>query len=473
MLKITLSAKQRKKNMTARIKFVLLAAVFIGGFSSLSLELIVLRQLSGFVGSTAITTSVVIGIFLAFMSLGYYAGSEMKIALNSIRRTVARDFLLVAVMVILASSYILLDIYFGLLGAAGIRSNVIKTFIYSLAFLSVAPYLFGKITALLSRYLHRYNHNYTGKLMAVDTVGSVLGSILTTLAVMPFIGVNYTIVVVVVLTGAASVLLSRCAGYFWFAWAVLAAVLLNRASLLHELYDIVENNAVSTISILDTDNGQARAMVINGGNSSKISVDRKYWFGYVRYIQENFIETLPKDRKKDVLILGAGGFTMGEGDAFHNYTFLDIDRSLLKISEEKFLKHKLTPNKRFVVEDANQFLKDNAQKYDLIVLDTYSGMGIIPMDLITKEYFTRVKNNLKKGGIVVMNILTSPNFSDAFAVNLDNTIRSVFTHSLSRQVIGNFNAWGQQRANVIYVYYDIADEGGIYTADKNAVFYDM
>ena len=132
MLKITLSVKQRKKNMTARIKFVLLAAVFIGGFSSLSLELIVLRQLSGFVGSTAITTSVVIGIFLAFMSLGYYAGSEMKIALNSIRRTVARDFLLVAVMVILASSYILLDIYFGLLGAAGIRSNVIKTFIYSL-----------------------------------------------------------------------------------------------------------------------------------------------------------------------------------------------------------------------------------------------------------------------------------------------------------------------------------------------------
>lgn len=107
------------------------------------------------------------------------------------------------------------------------------------------------------------------------------------------------------------------------------------------------------------------------------------------------------------------------------------------------------------------------------MLDTYSGMGIIPMDLITKEYFTRVKNNLKKGGIVVMNILTSPNFSDAFAVNLDNTIRSVFTHSLSRQVIGNFNAWGQQRANVIYVYYDVADKGGIYTANKNAVFYDM
>lgn len=49
--------------MTRRLRFVLLLAIFIGGYASLSLELIVLRQLSGFVGSTAITVSVVIGIF--------------------------------------------------------------------------------------------------------------------------------------------------------------------------------------------------------------------------------------------------------------------------------------------------------------------------------------------------------------------------------------------------------------------------
>lgn len=32
----------------------------------------------------------------------------------------------------------------------------------------------------------------------------------------------------------------------------------------------------------------------------------------MKYIEENFIETLPKDRKMDVLILGAGGFTMSK-----------------------------------------------------------------------------------------------------------------------------------------------------------------
>lgn len=459
--------------MTNKIKFILLAAIFIGGYASLSLELIVLRQLSGFVGSTAITTSVVIGIFLAFMSWGYFAGSNLSVSKNSIRQTVSYDFITVAIMIILASSYILMDMYFGALSNFGIKSNVLKTFIYSLIFLSSAPYLFGKITALLSRYLHRYNRNCTGKIMAIDTIGSVLGSILTTLLIMPLLGVNHTIIVVVLSAIVASVLLSKKIRYYWLGLIIVSAVMLNRDKLLHDVYNIVENNAVSTISIFEMDDNQSRAMVINGGNSSKISDNKKLWFEYVRYVEDNFIETLPKDSVKDVLILGAGGFTMGDGDTVNNYTFLDIDKSLLKISEEQFLKKKLSANKKFVVEDANQFLKDSISKYDLIVLDTYSSMGIIPMDLITHEYFARVKNNLKEGGIVVMNILTSPNFSDAFAINLDNTIRSVFKDNLSRQVIGNFDAWKHQRSNVIYVYYNRPDTGRIYTANKNAVFYDM
>ena len=65
--------------MNRRLKAVLLA-VFIGGFSSLSLELIVIRQLSSFVGATAVTASIIIGIIMAFMSWGYYAGSIFPLA---------------------------------------------------------------------------------------------------------------------------------------------------------------------------------------------------------------------------------------------------------------------------------------------------------------------------------------------------------------------------------------------------------
>ena len=113
--------------MTRRLRFVLLLAIFIGGYASLSLELIVLRQLSGFVGSTAITASVVIGIFLAFMSWGYWRGAELPLSRDSVRAAVSHDFATVALMVVLASSYVLLDMYFGFMSAAGLKSNVLKT----------------------------------------------------------------------------------------------------------------------------------------------------------------------------------------------------------------------------------------------------------------------------------------------------------------------------------------------------------
>ena len=192
--------------MGFKFRFLLLFLIFAVGFSGLSLELIVLRQLSNFVGSGTIPTSIVIGVVLAFMSVGYYRGSVLKTADVSLRQMISRDFFLIAVkvLVLLSGSYLFVTIYFELMKSAGITSHIAQTFIYSLLFLSLSSYLFGKITSVVSRYLHHSDKNYTGRVMAVDTVGSVLGSLLTTLVLMPFIGVNQTIKLVVLLTLAAS-----------------------------------------------------------------------------------------------------------------------------------------------------------------------------------------------------------------------------------------------------------------------------
>lgn len=451
----------------------MLLAVFIGGYSSLSLELIVLRQLSSFVGTTTITVSIVMGSFLAFMSWGYYKGSVESVVWSSLRRQAANDFLLIALLVVLASSYILIDIYFIAFNEAGITSNIIQTALYSLLFLSYGPYLFGKITAMLSRYLHYRDPNFTGKIMAVDTIGSVLGSLLTTLIIMPFVGVNHTIVVVVVITLAASFFLSRRRNYVAMLTILLAAVLFNQDKLLKDTYGIIENNAVATVGVHETDKGKSRLLVINGSMSSKISKEHNLNFSYINFINDNFIRTLPENETKDILVIGAGGFTVGIDDTRNNYIYVDVDKNLKRITEENFLKKKLSPNKKFVVQDANQFLKESRDKYDIIVLDTYSSLQYIPMELVTREYFERAKNNLKEGGILLLNAIVSPNFGDDFAMNLDNTLRSVFKNNLRSQVVRYFNAWKQgTRGNVIYVYYNRPNPGKIYTVNKNPSFYD-
>ena len=459
--------------MNSRLKFILLTAIFIGGFASLSLELIVMRQLSSFVGSTAITASIIIGSIMAFMSWGYYSGSIYPIRGKALRRRVVHAFYSLALLVTFSASYILIDLYFSLLDWLQVDNNVAKTFIYCLMLLSCPAYLFGLITSLLSRYLHKYNRNFTGKLMAVDTIGSVLGSILSTLVLMPLIGVNYTIVLLVVLCLIAAGLLNKSFEIYWSVLILAFAVMLNRSSLLHKLFYIVENNAVSTISIFDTDDGLSKFMSINGSSSSKISDDENLLFPYIRYIEENFIKTLPQDRISNILILGAGGFTLGRDDSRNTYTYVDVDKVLLPLSEKYFLKEKLGPNKKFVVQDANQFLKEDKNKYDLIILDTYSSARIIPSDLVTREYFRRVKNHLQNNGIVVMNLITDASFRSDFSMNLDNTLRSVFPFNLSRQIIGLMNPWQKDNPkNLIYIYYHHANPQKVYTINQNGSYLD-
>ncbi len=461
--------------MSVKVKNILFAVIFIGGFSSLSLELVVMRQLSGFVGSTAVTASIIIGILLAFMSVGYYRGSVAPISKNRIRQNLSQDFIIIALMSVLASSYILIDIYFMAMNQLHIRSNVVQTFIYSLLMLSIAPFLFGKITAVLSRYLHRFDKNNTGKIMAIDTIGSVLGSILTTLVIMPFIGVNHTIMIVVAISLLAAILLgSRL--FAPMAIIMFATILLNRSQLLADIYHIVENNAVSTIAVIETDDGQSKVMIMNGGGASKVSKNPELRFAYVRFVEDNFIAYLPKEGEpKNILIIGAGGFTMGEKDTFNRYTYVDVDASLQKVAEKYFLPEKLGPNKKFVVQDANQFLKETEETYDLIVLDTYSSRHIIPLDLVTAEYFSRVKTRSKPNGAVIMNIVSSPTFSSAFSQKIDNTIRQVFTNNVQRQVIGTYDGWCRRDCsyrNLMYVWYNIQKKSGNYTINVNSAFYD-
>ena len=65
---------------------MLIFLIFLNGYVSLSLELSVLRQLSFYVGSSAVITSIIMAIFLGFMSLGYFVGESQRVNNAKIRK---------------------------------------------------------------------------------------------------------------------------------------------------------------------------------------------------------------------------------------------------------------------------------------------------------------------------------------------------------------------------------------------------
>lgn len=450
----------------------LIFLIFLNGYVSLSLELAVLRQLSFYVGSSAVITSIIMAIFLGFMSLGYFIGESQKISDARIRKILNVSFLIIAGLSIVGASFPLITHYFVTMYASGITSGVIQTFLYSLIFLSIGPFLFGLNTTLLSRQLHTYNKNCTGNIMAWDTIGSVFGSIATTLLLMPFLGVNYTVVLITVLASIGALVARRK----WWMWCIcltmlVLSVYINSDTYQHKKFGILVNNANSTISVAEFE--QARVLYMNGLPMSIYSPDGTM-ADYVNYLNENFIYNMPRKRVNKILVLGAGGFTLGLNDTRNDYTFVDIEHTLKEVSEKYFLGRKIPENKRFVVADASQYLKNTDEQYDFILLDVYSNSYQIPESLITAEFMTRLRARVAPNGIVAMNMIVSPEFEDKYSRVFDNTFRSVFPYNTSRQVIGSQNPWSAQdgHSNVIYLFYNIENDGRIYTINKTPVIYD-
>ena len=447
--------------------------IFLNGYVSLSLELVILRQLSFYVGSSAVITSIIMAIFLGFMSFGYFVGESQRVSNTKICNILNINFLIIAFLSVVAASFPLINQYFMWLYSGGITSGVVQTFIYSLIFLSMGPFLFGFNTTLLSRQLHSYNTNCTGNIMAWDTIGSVFGSIITTLLLMPFIGVNYTVVLITILSIGGAIVLRRT----WYVFMICALVMsasfyINSNTFQRVNFGILVNNANSTISI--SEYGNNRVLYMNSLPMSIYNPQTNEMAEYIDYLNHNYIYKMPKNRVYNILVLGAGGFTLGLEDTHNNYTFVDIEHTLKDVSERHFLQRKLSPNKKFIVADASQYLKNTPEQYDFILLDVYSNSFQVPEDLITVEFMERIRARIAPNGIIAMNMIVSPQFVDKYSRVFDNTFRAVFPHNTSRQVVGEFNPWDNTAysSNVIYLYYNVPNDGRVYTINKTPVIYD-
>lgn len=128
--------------------------------------------------------------------------------------------------------------------------------------------------------------------------------------------------------------------------------------------------------------------------------------GVISEIWEGTVEKIRKSKKeaKNVLILGLGG---GSAAYQIRYYFpearivgVDIDPIMVELGE-KYLGLK---DIEVRIEDAVGFVKRTKEKYDLILVDTYLG-DEFPKKLENDKFLNKVKELLKKDGIIVFNRL--------------------------------------------------------------------
>ena len=478
------------------MRALLFIVIFIEGYVVLAAELLAIRLVTPLVGASTDTISVIIAAVLLPLAFGYHAGGNYRRRHtkrkkpSNLRRKLVMNILVAALFLSLALSYPVVNGFFDLLGKMDIHARVPQTIIWCLAFLVAPIYLLGQTIPLVSNYFSSgVLSQVTGRMLFFSTIGSFMGSVFTTIVLMAHIGVNNTVIINIFLLALLVFLLTDKKYILHRVFALMLFVLtlgINNTQLLERKYDVVSNNHYNTLRVREVPGTNARVMMQNNNASTAFDDKRGPLFIYTQYINSAFIRPLmATEEKEDILLLGGGGLTIGYNDEQNNYTYVDIDPATKPVSEDLFLKFKMTPNKKFEGLDARAFLRENdgKQKYDLIVLDAFAAGKTFPEHLVTREYFKEVKAALKDGGQMVMNVLACPNFEDTFSVNLDNTVRSVFPMVNRTVVSKHYNAWDSYRSpnqgiclvNVMYsarLDPDYKNEGDVYADLKNKAFID-
>jgi predicted membrane-bound spermidine synthase len=455
---------------------ILLVAVALEGYVVLAVELLAIRQLTPYVGNATDTVAIVIAAVLLPLAFGYEAGGRAGLNMGDeagVRRCLTGNLLVAALILGLGLSHPSLAAFFEAIEGLGVTHRLVQTALYASLFLVYPIYLLGQTIPLVGHcFTYADLPRSTGKMLFFSTLGSFMGSVVSTLVLMSFLGVHNTVIV----TLGILLLLAGFVGWRSYprhtaatAGLALGVLALNNGGVM-QAYGVVSNNQYSQVQVQTNPSENSRLLVVNNSPSSKVAAQPEHRFAYVNFINTDVIGKLDSARPHRILVIGAGGFTIGLEDRANLYTYVDIDPALRQVSEEHFLRQKLTPNKNFVPESARAFLRRSRQTYDVVVLDTYTNRLDIPADLATRESFAAVRQALAPGGRVAMNIIASPTFADRFSRSIDATIRSVFPF-VTRQAMTVAERDGV--ASILYLYRDQPDDRHeVYTDDKNRVFLD-
>ena len=158
--------------------------LFAEGLASVTLQFLFLRQTMAYVGSSVVVTSIVVSIFLLALALGYQQGGRVR---EDPMRALGANLEWAAALLALGLSPYVTEIFFA--GARSFLPPNISLALYCAIFMAPAGYWLAQTMPLLSNGIKaRSNGELSGDVLFFNTLGNVVGGLVSTLLLMRFAG---------------------------------------------------------------------------------------------------------------------------------------------------------------------------------------------------------------------------------------------------------------------------------------------
>jgi predicted membrane-bound spermidine synthase len=419
--------------------------VFTSGGVLMGVEIAGSRVLAPNFGTSIFVWGSLIGLFMGAMALGYYVGGSLADKKPS--------FAVLSTIVSLAGVYTFLFIpYSGWHVCEYVAQQITDRAAGPLLAAGVLFFVPSFLMAMVSPFAIKLNTEslagvggVAGKLYALSTAGSIVGTLVTTFALIPLFKVSNVLqglgVVLLVVAVLALVLFKSAVTGFdrgdrngvavltlialgcievWAIWPVQPHVAAGQRLLMYDessYHDIAVTENVRWGSQLLPPQGVRRWLKFNEMMESGIFPYRGEYLNAVEYTDVLHLALVWTPRPRSLLVVGGGGGVVPTQFRIHYGTktpetpapsleridVLELDQKVKDAAEKYFRAN----GSEFHIGDARMNLRRLQGPYDLILLDAYSAGGQIPFHLLTWEFLKEVKDKLSPNGVLITNIIAA------------------------------------------------------------------
>jgi predicted membrane-bound spermidine synthase len=399
--------------------------VFTSGLTVLAIELSASRLLGPIFGTTNLIWATIIGLILLYLTVGYFLGGRIADRSpypETFYRTIAWGAFATAMVPIAARPVL------NLAESAILSINaplIAVSFIVVLILFAVPITLMATVSPFAIRLAivdEEHAGRTSGRMYAISTIGSIIGTFLPTLVLIPAIGTNLTFL--------------SFAGLLWLV-AIIGLLLVNRVAALKLLWMplVVVGLAIPTLRqpmrpppegmtlLYDDESTYHYIQVLRWGDQNVLmlnegqAVHSVYYPDYPDYVIYGatwdyfiiapFFNAAPVglDDVNSLALVGLAGGTISK-----QYTQvygpipidgMEIDSKIVEAGREYFDMNE--SNLNIIVKDGRIALAASEKTYDVIGIDAYK-LPYVPWNLSTAEFFESVRDHLTERGVVAINV---------------------------------------------------------------------
>ncbi|MFN6963218.1 MAG: fused MFS/spermidine synthase [Pyrinomonadaceae bacterium] len=391
-------------------------AVFVSGAVVMIYEIVGSRVVAPFIGTSTYVWTSLIGVILGSLSLGYWYGGRL-----ADRRPDARVLAFVLLLAGGAVSLTILvkDVVASIVGGLPVPIEA-KAVLVAILLFAPASVCFGFVTPYAARLRLTGisdSGRTVGRLYALSTVGSILGTFAAGFVLVPFVGSTRTLYLIAAAVFAIALSLAPIKVTQTSVGTLLLFVLSLAAS------EAASWSLARSAGLVDVDTEYSRVRIFTTADpatgrpiralatdpyitqsavfldSDELVLPHNRFYHLVRHYTPDFT---------NALMIGGAGYTFPR-EFLRSYPsatidVVEIDPRMTELARMHF-RLRDDPRMRIYHEDGRTFLNNAPDAgYDAVLIDAFGSLFSIPPHLTTREAVAEIRRVLRPGGVVILNL---------------------------------------------------------------------